>query len=74
MEIASSPQAKAYDGVLYSVSQKGTEQQGEALRRSKTTHRSMADRSSSKRNVVGSNPTVNTLKAKDFSRLEPKVP
>ena len=35
MEIASSPQAKAYDGVLYSVSQKGTEQQGEALRRSK---------------------------------------
>lgn len=37
MEIVSSPQAKAYDGVLYSVSQKDTEQQGEALRQSKNT-------------------------------------
>lgn len=74
MEIASSPQAKAYDGVLYSVSQKGTEQQGEALRRSKTTHRSMADRLFTKQNVTGSTPVENTLKAKDFSRLELKTP
>lgn len=73
MEIVSRGHPKAYDGVLYSVSQKVTEQQGEALRRSqKHNYRSMADRQSDKLNVVGSNPTSYYTKKQEPSPVVPQ--